>query len=80
MRQAVLFKDGKATLILRLQCAQKGALQPILGWEMLEQDRSPSRQMRAWWGKAFPTRQPLPFEPVAKEDGTGTDRFWDVFD
>jgi hypothetical protein len=81
LRNAVLFEDGKPSLVLRLQTAQKGALQPIAqGAVMVEQDRSASRYMRLWWAKAFPNREPLPFGPVATEDGRGSDAFWDVFE
>jgi hypothetical protein len=79
LRRAVLFEGDKASLILRLQCAQKGALQPIMASaRMLEKDRSATPYMRAWWEKAFPDRERLPFGPIANADGTGTDKFWDV--
>lgn len=80
IRRAVLFDGEKAGRILRLQCAQKGALQPIMaGAGLLEKDRSATPYMRAWWEKAFPTRERLPYGPLANPDGTGTDKFWDVF-
>jgi hypothetical protein len=79
LRKAILFRDGKATMILRAQCSQQGALQPIMaGARLLEADRSASRYMRSWWRVAFPEREHLPFGPVATEDGLGTDVFWDL--
>jgi hypothetical protein len=80
VRNIVLFEGGKASLAMRLQCAQKGALQPIVSnTPLVEQDRSPTRYMRAWWEVAFPTRERLPFGPVSEPDGRGTVAFWDVF-
>jgi hypothetical protein len=80
LRNAVLFNpEGKQTNILRAQWTQRGALQPIMaGALLLERDRSPTRYFREVWAKAFPTRRPLPFEPIAEEDGRGTTRFWDL--
>lgn len=79
-RNAPLFDGGKPTLTLRLQWAQKGALQPIVsGLSVLEEDRSATRSFRLLWSKAFPSRDPLPFVALAEKDGRGSQAFWDVF-
>jgi hypothetical protein len=79
LRVAILFADGKASPILRSQCVQKGALEPLLTLPLLETDRSATTYFRRWWQAAFPDRDRLPFGPLAEADGRGTVAFWDVF-
>lgn len=78
-RSAPLFTpEGKATLRLRGLWVQKGALQPLSGGPLLEEDRSATRLFRGLWQRAFPTRASLPFGPLADDAGRGTDRLWEV--
>lgn len=80
IRSAALFDGRRPTLTLRLQWAQKGALQPIVsGLDILEQDGSAARSFRLLWSKAFPDREPLPVVALAEKDGRGSSAFWDVF-
>lgn len=82
LRSIPLFdRMGRPTPFLMAQWAKKSALEPLQARIIyLEPDRSANRLLRALWASAFPTRQPLPFGPVADADGTGTDAWWDVFE
>jgi hypothetical protein len=80
IRNAAMFDGPRPTLALRMQWAQKGALQPIVsGLDILEQDRSATRSFRLLWAKAFPDREPLPYAALAEKDGKGSIAFWDAF-
>ena len=80
-RNTVLFTpEGKATPgMLRLWTA-KGALQTIaIAAPILEPDRSAKPHFRNLWVLAFPTRDVLPFGPIADKAGIGSDQFWERF-
>ncbi len=81
LRNAALFEGQKGSPILRAQWAQRAALQPLpAGFLLLEEDRTATRYFRGAAKAAFPTRQPLPFEPLADEAGLGTNVFWKWFE
>mgnify|MGYP000844020998 FL=1 len=81
MRSLVLFTpEGLGTPQLFGQWRQKGGLRPLQAHAVLiERDRTASVYFQQVWRAAFPGREPMPREAVANRDGTGTDRFWDVF-
>jgi len=81
IQSAVLFdQDGKPTYTLVSQAKAKAAersLQPAV--RCVDDSGEATGYFRAWWNVAFPTRNPLPDEPLANPDGTGTQAFWQVF-
>jgi len=81
MRDAVLFApDGLGTPLLFGQWRRKAPQAPIQSYAvLLNRDLTASAYFRALWTRAFPTRRPMPVDPIAQPDGKGTDRFWDVF-
>jgi hypothetical protein len=79
LRSAVLFDGLKPANDLRRQWTAKGALQPLSTADILAADLSANGFFRGLWPKAFPTRRPLPFGPIARKDGSATDDFWEVF-
>lgn len=81
-RQAKLFtEDRKATPFLMKQWRARNALRAIHGMvPLLEEDRSAKPAFRILWKIAFPAREPLPYGPLALEDGRGVDEFWRVFE
>ena len=82
LRSVPLFdRMGRPTPFLMAQCRQRGALQPLYaGTRYLDAGRAALPVMRGWWAVAFPTRDNLPLSPLAESDGTGSQRFWDVFE
>jgi hypothetical protein len=80
LRSAPVFDaDGKGTPFLFGQWRRKAPLQPIQSGCVLTREGRPTTYFAALWRAAFPTREPLP-DQIAQKDGTGTARFWDVFD
>lgn len=80
IQSEVLFdQDGKPTYTLISQALSKGALRPLQGSEPCSDQGNATPYFSSWWNAAFPTRNPLPGEPVADEDGVGTLPFWQVF-
>lgn len=71
---------GRGTPLLFAQWIAKGALQPILTtMRLVDAEGVPTPEFRGLWGKAFPTRPPLPQGAAARRDGVATDDFWFVF-
>ncbi len=81
LRSVPLFdREGRPTPFLMRQWAQRGALQPLYaGTRYLDTGKAGLPVLRGLWAVAFPTRDPLPLAPLANSDGTGTQRWWDVF-
>lgn len=81
IQSAVLFDgDGRPTYTLVSQAKAKAAersLQPAV--RCVDGAGVATSYFRAWWNIAFPTRNPLPDEPIADRDGVGTLAFWQVF-
>lgn len=81
LRKLVLFReDGKGTQHFFGQWRRKAPLRPIQSRAVLVDGGLATRYFRELWTVAFPTRERMPDDPIANKDGTGTDRFWDVFD
>jgi len=80
-RTEKLWDEGRPTLLLRGILRDLGATQPLLATvPYLDKDGRARDIFLGYWAKALPTRDPLPFEPLADKDGRGTQRFWDVLD
>lgn len=80
IQSEVLFdQDGKPTYTLLSQARKKAALKPLEGAIRCVDQGSATAYFAAWWTAAFPTRNPLPSDPIANPDGTGTLAFWEVF-
>jgi hypothetical protein len=79
IRANPLFNNGKPTVFLMRQWAQRGALQPLRLVDYLDSDGNALLTFRAVWQAAFPGRAPLPREPLADRAGRGTDEFWNIF-
>ena len=47
---------------------------------LLEADLTANLSFQRAWRAAFPSRGPLPTEPVATRNGRGTVEFWKAFD
>lgn len=77
-RVGVLFEGQKAAGLLRSRWVALGALQPLSTADILEQDLSANRFFRGLWERALPDRRSLPFGALGRQDGTGTDDFWDL--
>ena len=81
LRSSPLFDaEGKGAPLLFGQLRRRMPLQPVQSRAVLVDGGMASAYFEAWWRSAFPTREPLPKEPIARKDGTGTDRLWDLFD
>lgn len=80
IQSAVLFdEDGKPTYVLISQAKHKAALKPLQAAIRAVDQGKATDYFRAWWSAAFSTRNPLPDEPLADDDGVGTLAFWQVF-
>jgi hypothetical protein len=76
---AILFADGSPTYFLLSEWRNREPLIPLQPTLLaLEEDRRPTPLFRSAWRTAFPDRGPLPDEPLADEDGRGTQALWDV--
>lgn len=73
--------DGKPSPVLVAQSRAKGSLQALQASVPAAdpKDGTATASFRAWWNAAFPTRNPLPDDPVTNPDGTGSAAFWKVF-
>lgn len=78
---AVLFNpDGTPTALLiafwraRSPAVALTVLEPLVDGERVATD-----VLRRLWRYAFPSRGPLPEEPIADKAGIGTKAFWDAF-
>lgn len=80
IRNAPLFgPGGHGTPVLFGQWRRRMPAQPIQARNVLvERDGTATKYFRDLWRAAFPTREPLPLEPIADRDGLGTGRFWDL--
>lgn len=80
-RSVPLFdREGRPTPFLMAQWRQRSAAQPLYaGTRYLDTGRAGLPVLRGLWAVAFPLRDPLPHAPLANSDGTGTQRWWDVF-
>jgi hypothetical protein len=80
IRNVVLFTPGgQATPTLFLQWRMREPAKYIRPAAILVDGGMATRYFRELWRLAFPDRRDMPLEPVANKDGTGTERFWDVF-
>lgn len=81
IRNSPLFDpSGKGTPLLFGQLRRRMPQQPVQSRAVLVDGGLASAYFAAWWRAAFPTREPLPKEPIATRDGLGTDRLWDLLD
>lgn len=82
IRSVPLFdRQGRATPFLLAQWRAKGAIQPLQAATVyLDAGKAGLPVLRGLWAKAFPDRDFLPFAPLANSDGTGSQRWWDVFE
>jgi len=72
--------ERKPTPFLLAQWRDKAALEPLQSRvAYLDEQRRATPVMRGLWAAAFPSREPLPLEPIADRQGVGSSRFWDVF-
>lgn len=80
LRSIRLFNpDGTGTPFLTAQWQQKAALQPYQPRNpLVTREGMATAYFTAIWPIAFPTRDPLPKERLAEDDGRGTDEFWNV--
>lgn len=79
LRSSPLFDaEGKGTPLLFGQLRRRLPLQPVQSRAVLVRDGVATIYFAAWWRAAFPTREPLPTEAIARRDGAGSDRFWDL--
>lgn len=79
LRSSPLFDaEGKGTPLLFGQLRRRLPVQPVQARAVLVERGSATAYMRSWWRTAFPDRQPLPQEPIARRDGVATDQFWNL--
>ena len=82
VRSIPLFdRMGRPTPFLMAQWRQKGGAQPLqASTRYLDAGKAATPVLRGLWAVAFPLRDNLPLAPLAESNGTGSQRFWDVFD
>lgn len=61
------------------RCRAKGALTGLSPNLQLTEKALPTRSFVEWWGRAFPSRQALPAEPLHDAAGHPTIAFHRVF-
>lgn len=76
---AVLFQDGSPTYFLVSEWRNRAPAVPLpVSLVLLDGERKSTQELRSAWRASFPDRQPLPDEPLADEDGRGTQALWDA--
>lgn len=77
LRNSPLFDpDGKGTPLLFGQLRRRMPAQPVQSRAVLVEQGMATAYFRSWWRAAFPSRQPLPQEAIARRDGVASDEFW----
>lgn len=80
IQTAILFQtDGKPSAIMLGQWRVRGPAQALQASAVLVEKGLATPVFHNAWRVAFPTRDPLPRDPIANSDGTATTAFWNVF-
>jgi hypothetical protein len=74
----LFFPNGLGTPLLFGQLRRRMPQTPLQSRAVLVDGGVASRYFADWWRASFPDRRPLPKEPIANKNGTGTERLWDV--
>lgn len=75
----VLFQSGHATPLMLARWRAKGALKPLSPNVKLTEQAVATPEFRAIWKDAFPSRDPLPHDPIHDGEGHPTVMFHRVF-
>ena len=79
LRNSPLFDvDGKGLPLLFGQLRSRMPLRPVQSRAVLVERGFATAYFNQWWRAAYPDRQPLPKEQIARRDGVATDRFWNA--